>query len=155
MRNESLSEHHRDLAALCAALHDRVDVVDSVEFISAFRMFERSVLAHLRLEERELLPAYELEMPADAARIRAEHRDLRAQLLALAVDVELHTLRAERLDKCLATLIAHAAHEDAGLYPWAAAHVDAPIRLGLTGRIARTIRALRRAARFGRTSSAA
>lgn len=155
MRNESLSEHHRDLAALCTALRDRIDVADRTEFISAFRVFERAVLAHLRLEERELLPAYEQANPADAARIRAAHRDLRAYLLALAVDIELHTVRAERLEHCLATLQALAAHENAGLYPWASAHLDAPVRLDLTGRIARSIRALRRAARFGHTTAIA
>jgi hemerythrin superfamily protein len=47
-----------------------------------------------------------------------DHRLIRIQLLQLGVDLDLHCLRAERVDTFVDALRAHAQREENIFYPW-------------------------------------
>ncbi len=91
--------------------------------------FDRSFTDHLTREEKFLLPRIEGAHPRFAAAIRAEHEDLRSKLLALGVGVDLHLTKANAVAEFIATLRAHAAHEETTLYPFAEDEASADPRL--------------------------
>jgi hypothetical protein len=100
---------------------DREDVSDAMSALEA------SVLAHLDGEERELLPRYAIDVPADAAAILVDHAAIRKRLTELDISTDLHLVRADALRTFLDALRAHAAHENGGLYRWAeTAHAPKP-----------------------------
>ena len=117
------ADHHERIEAECNALRACANTEDSFELLARYRAFERAVLEHLQYEETGLLPGYEKYAPADAAAIRDVHDDLRRQLFKIGVEVELHCVRGETLDRIIATLRAHAAREEYGLYAWAEANL--------------------------------
>ncbi len=78
---------------------------------------------HLNLEEAQLLPRFARAFPTSAARLQREHREIRSALVQLGVDLDLHELCAASATRFISALRAHAAYEDAVLYPWAEAHL--------------------------------
>lgn len=97
-------------------LTDSVEGADPPALKADWERFERTLRAHLELEEREIVPAVERVDPKAAARVREDHAEIRASLDELGVEVELHTLRKETVDRFLTRLRDHAAREDATLY---------------------------------------
>ena len=136
------ADHHCKIEAACDSLRACAYTDDPLELIEQYRSFERSVLEHLKAEEDAILPAYAEHAPADAELIRATHDDLRQQLFRIGLDVELHSIRAESLDRLVATLRAHAAHEDREMYPWAQLNLPLRTKRQLFHRIGRSIRLL-------------
>lgn len=114
-----LLDHHRDLESTCGALRDYACCDDPQELIGAYRRFEAEVTAHFSTEEDVLLAAYAEEFPALSRMLRAEHESLRRQLMQLAVDVELHSVRLEDIDALIRGLRSHAELEEITLYRWA------------------------------------
>jgi len=86
----------------------------------AWQSFERELLHHFDDEEANILPAFALQKPTDAHALLYEHQRIRAELTTLGVDLDLHSLSADRIADFVASLRAHARHEDDLLYPWAA-----------------------------------
>ena len=118
-----MMEHSREIETMCCELRGRSYADEPHELVQAYRRFEREMLDHLDLEERTLLPGYAMCAPDDARKLSDEHSELRQRLYRLAIDVELHAVRAEAIDNLVTRLREHAAHEGAGLYAWAAEHV--------------------------------
>ena len=58
------------------------------------------------------------------------------------LDVELHIVRVDTVKRLIETLQAHAAHEDAAMYPWAQEHLPLTLQRQLFVRIGRSLRAL-------------
>lgn len=135
-------DHHCQIEAACDALRASAVTDDPRDVTTCYRSLERAVLEHLRAEEDSILPAYAEHAPADAESIHAAHDELRRQLFRIGVDVELHCVRAEALDRLVAGLRAHAAHEDREMYPWAEAHLSTPTKRELFERMAHSLRAL-------------
>lgn len=85
---------------------------------------DRSLTAHMAVEERLILPAFARHDPGEAASLLAEHGELRRELFELGIAVDLHMIREEAGRRFVARLRDHARREDALLYRWASAHVD-------------------------------
>jgi hypothetical protein len=150
-----LAEHHDELEAACADLRVAMHCGDPRELVDCYRAFEAGVVEHLRAEEDEILPAYGEFDPDDAAGIRNEHASIRARLYEIAVEVELHAIRAVTIEGIVEALRAHALHEDSGMYPWAEVHLPVSTRRQLSLRISQSLDTLSRLRRAfaHRTSS--
>lgn len=80
--------------------------------------FERALQQHLDAEERTLIPALAQDRPGEARVLLEEHARMRVTVLQLGVELELHCLRAERVESFLDALRAHALREENVFYPW-------------------------------------
>jgi len=118
-----LALHHQALQRRFAALVARASGGDPVELRKEWSVFEAELLAHLDLEEAELLPGLARNAPGDADVIRAEHADIRQALVDLGVKLDLHLLRAENVEAFVRQLEDHARREEQTLYAWADRHV--------------------------------
>ncbi len=137
-----LPEHHREIEAACRELAARAYADDPLELVRQYRGFEHEMLEHLEVEEQLLLPQYEEVAPDDTRAIREEHSELRRLLYMIAVEVELHVVRAATVDRLIARLRAHTARENAGLYPWADANLSLEMKRHLTDRMRHSMREL-------------
>lgn len=81
--------------------------------------FEAELLDHLRAEEELLLPAFALCFDADATRLRSEHQQLRALVLAADKDFAAGRLNRELLHALDDLLARNSAFEERSLFPWA------------------------------------
>ena len=142
MDDNVLAKHHAELDQRIAVLLTKADGDDCQELANAWNRFERELLRHFDLEERELFPRSTPEHPEEVAALRQDHEALRRDLLALGIRADLHCLRAEAVRAFVADLRAHAAREDQTLYRWASRDVDGDA----WGRIARGLRDARDAA---------
>jgi hemerythrin-like domain-containing protein len=124
MNHDLLARHHEDLDRRIGALLARADGGDVHDLALEWDRFERELLAHFALEEREVLPRFARYRPEEATVLRQEHAALRRDLLALGVRADLHLLRADAVTAFVAELRAHAAREDEALYAWARTHVS-------------------------------
>ncbi len=116
---QTFNEHHRRLERLFEQLLATLRVGDSRECGLKWGTFERELTEHMALEEQMLFPRFgELE-PAAAARLRAEHEELRRDLADLGAAVDLHGISEAAAKAFFDRLRAHAAREDALLYRWA------------------------------------
>jgi hypothetical protein len=85
----------------------------------AFATFDRTLAAHLRMEDDRLLPRFAVLDPAEAETLRAEHRSIRAAIDELGVGTDLHLTRLSAIRQLAALLRIHAHREDSFLYRWA------------------------------------
>jgi hypothetical protein len=113
-----LSEHHRHLDHVFETLVSELECGDPLALRAEWDHFERELLEHLEIEERELLPTLAPRHRDEVDRIRAEHEGIRAALTDLGVRLDLHCLRAEDVADFVEQLRTHAAREDAGVYRW-------------------------------------
>jgi iron-sulfur cluster repair protein YtfE (RIC family) len=80
--------------------------------------FERALQQHLDAEERTLIPALAQDRPGEARVLLEEHARMRVTVLQLGVELDLHCLRAERVEAFVESLHAHALREENIFYPW-------------------------------------
>jgi hemerythrin-like domain-containing protein len=86
---------------------------------ASWRRFEFQLGTHLDLEDQEILPDFVRQHPDEGRAILDEHARIRATLAEMGLDLDLHCLRADRVEAFVALLRAHAQREEALLYPWA------------------------------------
>lgn len=141
-----LTDHHREIEDACRALLARAYADDSATLIQQYRAFEHAILDHLMAEEELILPRYAEAAPLDARALLVEHAILRRLLLQVGVEVELHCVRASTLCALIDRLHAHAAREDAAMYPWAQVHLSLAAKRRLFVRVGRSLRRLARRA---------
>jgi hypothetical protein len=139
-----LPEHHDEIVAACKDLEAAMHSDDPDVLQARYRTFEDSVLEHLAAEEEQILPAYATYAPADAFKIREQHAQLRRQMAAVGVDLELHSVRSTTLVRLVNTLLDHARHEDEQMYPWAVANLPLHSRRQLFVRLGRSLQRLAR-----------
>lgn len=137
-----LLKHHRALETACQALLAHTYGDDPRELVFNYRAFERSTLEHIAAEEDLLLPAYAEHAPEDARSIRDDHVAIRQLLFRVGIDVELHSVRVDTVKQLIEKLQAHAAREDAAMYPWAQEHLPLTLQRQLFVRIGRSLRSL-------------
>jgi hypothetical protein len=118
-KSTHLDAHHELLESVAAEILAGVVAGDFERVPAAVTLLQTKLEAHLRDEERDLIPQYAAHDPEDAARILAEHAGIRKALADLDVECDLHLVRADAMRAFLAAIEAHAAHERAGLYEWA------------------------------------
>jgi hypothetical protein len=137
-----LADHHRRIEEACKALRTCAHGGCPRDLLEQYRFLERSVLDHLEAEEKVILPDYAAHAPEDAYAIYQEHAAIRILLFQIGVEVELHVVRLEALEQLIATLHAHAAREDASMYPWAQVHLPLSMKRRLFVQIGRSLRVL-------------
>jgi polyisoprenoid-binding protein YceI len=115
-----LSQDHERLERQFESIVAEASGGDPSTLRRAWQAFERELLRHFDDEEKHILPAFALQKPAEAHALFYEHQRIRNELTKLAVDLDLHCLRADRIADFVGELRAHARHEDDLLYPWAA-----------------------------------
>jgi hypothetical protein len=146
------AEHHDEIEGASRALLAATYTDDSRELITEYRSFEREILEHLEAEEDVILPAYEHHVPVDARALRSDHARIRERLTRIGIDCDLHAIRAGTLEDLISELRAHAAREDAQMYPWARVHLPLDTKRDLFARLAASIDRLARIA--GRSGGA-
>lgn len=143
---DALREDHRRLDEVFETLLNCVHAGEREAAREAWTAFERGLTGHMAAEEATLLPVFDQFEPEEAARVRAEHLRIRTLLDELGVALDLHALREEKVEELVAALRAHAAHEEAGLYPWADQALPEPAADALRKRLAAAGDLVRRAA---------
>lgn len=138
------ADHHEQIEKACGSLRAAIYAEDPIELVSRFRTLEHAVLEHMAAEEEQILPAYAVERPDDAAAIRTTHEELRRRLYELGIEVELRCVRAESLERLVEALRTHAAREDLQMYPWAQVHLPARTKRELVKRIGQSLQRLAR-----------
>jgi len=114
----TLRESHASLfAVLEDLLFDETSAPARLQRI--WRGVEAALHSHLTTEEELLIPRFEQARPADAARIRGEHRQLREQLSALDAGFARELVDHEVIARLLGILRVSAASKERGLYAWA------------------------------------
>lgn len=116
-----LREAHLRLDADFDALAQRARGGDWQECDQMWDWFSRDLEEHLRIEEERYFPRWVGERPEAAptvAELRREHQAIRAQVAGLGVDIQLHEIRAERIEAFVAALRDHARREDQTLHAW-------------------------------------
>ena len=111
-----LRADHDELRRLASIVLDGIVAGGRAEVSETVTALQVRVLAHLAREEEQLLPAYALESPEDAAALLADHAAIRKALAELDVTTDLHLLRADAVKELLAKLADHAERENRGLY---------------------------------------
>jgi hemerythrin-like domain-containing protein len=86
---------------------------------AGWQAMEQQLETHLGAEEQFMLPRFEKAYPEEAERIRVEHKQIRAALLQLGVDLDLHALRDETARAFIDALRQHAENEERLFYVWA------------------------------------
>jgi hemerythrin-like domain-containing protein len=115
-------DHHR-LEHEFQVIVTRAQGGDFPQLEAAWLAFQRALLQHLDAEERTLIPALAQDRPAAAQALLADHTAIRAMLLQLGVDLDLHCLGAERIEAFVEALRAHAHREENTFYPWVDRHL--------------------------------
>jgi hemerythrin superfamily protein len=110
-------DHHR-LEREFQVIVTRAQGGDFQQLEAEWLAFERALLQHLEAEERTLIPALAEDRPAAAQALLQDHTAIRIKLLQLGVDLDLHSLRAERVESFVESLRAHAHREENTFYPW-------------------------------------
>lgn len=143
---EALHRDHQRLDDVFESLLNQMHAGDAEAARETWVRFERELLGHMEAEETELLPVLDRFDPEEAGTIRAEHLRIRALLAEMGVALELHTLREERVEAFVRALRQHAAHEEAGLYPWADKELPKPATERVHARLAAALDAVKRTA---------
>jgi len=123
------AERLSSLESMLAADHDRLDRAfqtiltrahdgDFQELAAEWLAFQAALLRHLDAEEKHLIPALAQDRPGEARLLLEDHRQIRDRLLELGVDLDLHCLRAERVEAFVSALRGHAQREETIFYPW-------------------------------------
>lgn len=116
-------DHHR-LERAFQAIVTRAQGGDFQQLEREWQAFQGALLQHLEAEEKHQIPALAKDRPGEAQTLLDEHTDIRIKLLHLGVDLDLHSLRAERVEAFVEALRAHAHREENIFYPW----VDGQLR---------------------------
>lgn len=121
--HEAMSADHSRIERLLQNLIVTMHGGQRDEARTAWRTFEAALLRHLELEEKHIIPAFEVGFPQEATQLRREHQGIRAELERLGVELDLHELGEATADLFLRQLRKHSAREDTFFYIWAEAHV--------------------------------
>jgi hemerythrin superfamily protein len=123
-----LADHHERIEEACRDLLSETFADDPRALCHRWRAFEAEVLDHMAAEEEVVLPACARFAPAEVEAIRVEHERLRDLLGQVGMEVELHAVRADTVQRLIGCLEEHARREELALYPWAK-HNLSPQRL--------------------------
>ena len=135
-----LPEHHLVIEQACLELLSDTYADDPRRLCQRWRTFEQEVEDHFVAEEQLILPGFGAAAPGSAAQILADHARIRQHLAELAIEVDLHVIRARTVHALVDELRDHAAREQELLYPWAMSHAPAAELSAVQQRIARWLR---------------
>lgn len=116
---------HAEGDHLIAALLRASRAGDQTSVGSCWRDLEKHIMAHMSHEEHVLLPLYALVQPDEVAAIIDGHTELRVQLKRVRQLVREEAATTEDFMRIVNAIHMHHAHEEVGLYRWAASRADA------------------------------
>jgi len=125
---ELLAADHEQLERLFQSLVAAAAGDGTVDLHPSWQVFERILLRHLDAEEAHLIGGFRKQYPEQAEELLRTHEQIRAKLVEMGIDLDLHALNQERVETFVAELRDHARREERLLYPWAAD------QLGVVGR---------------------
>lgn len=132
---DALAREQERIDDLFAGVVDALEARDSTRASRALGSLSRRLLAHLRTEERHLLPSLAEAHPKEAEMLRAEHAVIRSKLAALGMSVHSDALAPSHVLELAREVRSHGEREDALTYAWADAHLSAHERIDLLARV--------------------
>lgn len=114
----ALNSDHEELEVLFQRVITSLGGGDPESIRARWLELDRALEQHLCMEETLILPGFTQENPAAAARIRREHREIRAHMVQLGVDLDLHELSPGSAARFIESLRQHAKYEEVMFYPW-------------------------------------
>jgi hemerythrin-like domain-containing protein len=150
-----LEEDHRNLDRLLDRLLAAVRADDRELEQQTWTRFERALLAHLDVEEMFVFPAIAAAHPEEIVGLRREHDGLRRDLGSLGLAFELHTVRAEVIERLCASLREHAKREESLAYAAAERSLSADIAQAIFRRLESLVGLLDHRARDHHTAGGA
>jgi len=118
---QRLHREHHLLEARFRDLHRRALTGDWTDLHAVWSEFCAEFEAHLRFEEEQLFPAYLRSHPSasdEVAALERDHARIRRAMEQLAIEIQLHEIRAHSVDGFLAENRDHARRESERFYPW-------------------------------------
>ncbi|MGF1510959.1 MAG: hemerythrin domain-containing protein [Myxococcota bacterium] len=122
-RLRRLSLEHEELEGRFEEIHRQAHFGDWHDLEKSWPGFAKDLEEHLVFEEEELFPWFAAEAPEHAViveRLKEEHEQIRRALEAFRLEIQLHVVRAETIDRFISALQAHAQTERQRFYPWLA-----------------------------------
>ena len=114
---------HTKLEQWFQEIAQRASSGDSRSCDEVWNDFTQQLENHMTFEENELFPRYARRGDAEAeivAGLLAEHAEVRKQIEAIGVDLQLHLGNLDVFDGLFTKLRQHARRERETLYPWLA-----------------------------------
>ncbi len=121
LRDQLIADHH-DLERVIRQLLVGFDKGIPEDLVVSWNRFETTLVRHMSVEERFVLPHFERAHATVAMEIRADHVEFRQRLAEMRSDLRLHFGRLPSARRFLGRLEAHSAREDRVLYSWLSSH---------------------------------
>lgn len=118
------SADHQRVETLLEALLAALEANDHPNASQVWKGLESGLTAHLRAEDKVLIPALLVARERDTRVLVQEHRHIRARLTGLGSELALGIVRQSTLRDFIDEMRAHAKTEDRLLYQWADVHLD-------------------------------
>ena len=125
---ELLTGDHQRLDRLFQAIAVEAALGDSELLHRQWTAFGQELTRHMDVEEVRIISAFSRAQPNEARRLLDDHARIRSRLTELAIDLDVHRLRPDRIRALVAELDDHARRESALLYPWTVNALDAGAR---------------------------
>jgi hemerythrin superfamily protein len=122
IRDRMIADHER-LESLLQAVLEAFEANDRERVAATWSEFDKTLLAHMNVEEKYLVPLLLKTKQRAAFAILREHGMIRDRLLELGAGVDLHIVKLDMVRTFIDELRAHARHEDRVLYSWADEHM--------------------------------
>jgi hypothetical protein len=137
IRTHFCADHQR-VETLLEALLAALGANDHPNASQVWKGLEAGLTAHLRAEDKLLIPALLVARERDTRVLIQEHRHIRARLTGLGSELALGIMRQPTLRDFIDEMRAHAKTEDRLLYQWADGHLDDPGRAAAIDALAET-----------------
>ena len=116
--DELLAADHQRLDRLFQAIAAEAALGDSDLLHRQWTAFGQELTRHMDVEEVRIISAFSRDVPNEARCLLDDHARIRSMLTELAIDLDVHRLRPDRIRALVAELDEHARRESALLYPW-------------------------------------
>lgn len=137
-----LAQDHARLEQLFDRLLAAFRADDRDEVATLWSAFDVGLEAHMELEEERILPEFAKVDSLEAAALAREHVAIRNLLNELGIGVDLHSTKAEAVERFIFRLREHAKREDALMYRWACANLQDAVQTSIRTRLLATLRGL-------------
>ena len=114
---QTMHDQHVRMSSMLSDMQKLVTGDDRDAMRAAWAKLENAVLEHLKLEELHFVPAIAKRDASTAQAVHTEHDAIRASIAEIGMELDLHTARAESIERLAEALRAHALREEERLYP--------------------------------------
>jgi hypothetical protein len=115
---ELLAADHQRMERLFQAIAVEAALGDSELLHRQWTAFGQELTRHMDVEEVRIISAFSRDQPNEARGLLDDHARIRSMLTELAIDLDVHRLRPDRIRALVAELDEHARRETVLLYPW-------------------------------------